>query len=136
MNYTERNKLVDSLCGVGLMLLLVEVFYGIVDSAFTVFNYNYNNVTTYVHLVGVLFLVIALLILIRAYRKDKPIMAIYGIEFLVLAISAALLPASYLEFTYPFNKLNIVFPIGFGVYYFVKFIVVIAKSRKKKGKKK
>ena len=63
-------------------------------------------------------------------------MAIYGIEFLVLAISAALLPASYLEFTYPFNKLNIVFPIGFGVYYFVKFIVVIAKSRKKKGKKK
>ena len=140
MNYTERNKLIDSLCGVGLMLLLVEIFYGIVDSAFTVFDYNYDNVTTWVYLFGSIFLIIAILVLIRAYKKDNGTTAIYGIELLIFSISAALLPASYLVFTYPFNKLNKAFPIAYGVYYFVKLIVVIInankKSNKAKGKKK
>ena len=140
MNYTERNKLIDALCGIGLMLVLVEIFYGIVDSAFTVFNYNYATVTTAVHAVGIVFLAVAIFVLVRAYKKDNGITAIYGLEFLVLAISAALLPASYLNFSYPFNKLNKIFPIAFAVYYVVKFFVVIFKSRKKankaKGKKK
>ena len=140
MNYTERNKLIDSLCGIGLMLVLVEIFYGIVDSAFTVFNYNYANVTTIVHVVGMVFLAVAIFVLVRAYKKDNGITAIYGLEFLVLAISAGLLPASYLNFSYPFNKLNKIFPIAFAVYYVIKFFVVIFKSRKKankaKGKKK
>ena len=44
MNYTEKTKLVNDLCGAGLMLLLFEVFYGLTDSAFTVFKYNLQNV--------------------------------------------------------------------------------------------
>ena len=140
MNYTERNKLIDSLCGVGLMLLLIEVFYGIVDMAFTTFSYNYNNVTMWVQFFGALFLVISLIVLVKAYKKDNTTMAVYGIELLVFAISAALLPGSYLYFTYPFNKINAVFPIAFLAYYVVKFLVVIVKMRKntkkQKGKKK
>lgn len=138
MNYTERNKLVDSLCGIALMLVLVEMFYGIVDSSFTVFNYNYTTVTTGVHLFGVLFLIIAVCVLIRAYKKDNMVTAVYGLEMLVLAISAGLLPASYLEFSYPFNMLNKIFPIAFFAYYIIKLIVIIIKTRKnmQKGKKK
>ena len=136
MNYTERNKLIDSLCGVGLMLLLVEIFYGIVDNAFTVFNHDFAIVTTWVHVFGAIFLAIAVFVLIRAYKKDNGITAIYGIEFLVLAISAALLPASYLEFSYPFNKLNKIFPIAFAIYYVIKFLVVIFKTNKRLNKAK
>lgn len=140
MNYTDRNKLVDSLCGVGLMLVLVEVFYGIVDSAFTTFNYNYANVTTYTQLAGAIFMLIAIIVLIKAYKKDSSSTAIYGIELVVLAVSAAILPGTYLDFAYPFNKLNIVFPVGFLAYYIIKAIVVVVKMRKKvnksKGKKK
>lgn len=140
MNYTEKNKLIDSLCGVGLMFLLVEIFYGIIDSAFTTFNYDYANVTMYTQIAGAVFLVIAIIVLINAYRKDNTSTAIYGIELTVLAISAAMLPGTYLEFTYPLNKLNIVFPYAFLAYYVIKTIVVLVKARKNvnksKGKKK
>ena len=40
MNYTQREKLVDKLCGVGLMLILVEIVYQVIISAFTEFNYK------------------------------------------------------------------------------------------------
>ncbi len=140
MNYTERNKLIDSLCGVGLMLLLVEIIYGILESAFTVFNYNYANVTTYTYIAGAVFLLIGILVLILAYKKDDFTKALYGLELVVLAISAALIPGSYLSFPSPFNKLNIVFPIAFLIYYIVKAVVVIVKAnnknKKSKGKKK
>ena len=141
MNYTDRNKLIDSLCGVGLMLLLVEVFYGIVDSAFTIFNYNYSNVTMYTQMAGGLFLLIAIIVLIRAYKKDNMSMALYGIELVIFAISAAILPNTYLPvFSYPFNKLNIVFPFAFLAYYIIKALVIAIRMNKKvnksKGKKK
>lgn len=140
MNYTDRNRLVDSLCGVALMLLLAEVFYGIVNSAYTTFNYNIDTVTMWIQITGAIFLCIAVITLIRAYKKDNMNTALYGIELLVLAISAALLPGTYISFTAPFNKLNIVFPILFLLYYVIKAIVVIVniskKSNKSKGKKK
>lgn len=140
MNYTEKNKFIDSLCGIGLMLLLVEIFYLIVDSAYTAFNYDFNVVTTCTQGVGAIFLLIAILVLIRAYKKDNTITALYGIEMLVLAVTAALLPGTYLSFSYPFNKLNTVFPWLFGVYYLIKLLVIVIKTQKKanksKGKKK
>lgn len=140
MNYTDRNKLIDSLCGVGLMLLLVEVFYGIVDSAFTIYNYSYPMVTRWINVFGGIFLLLAIITFIKAYKKDNMNIGVYGIELTVLAISAALLPGTYLEFAFPFNKLNVAFPIGFLIYYIVKLIVVIVKANgkdnKSKGKKK
>ena len=140
MNYTERNKFIDSLCGVGLMLLLVEIFYGIVDMAYTAFNYDYNVVSVCIQSVGAIFLAIAIFVLVKAYKKDNTTTAVYGIELLFLAISAALLPGTYLSFTYPFNKLNRIFPIAFLTYYIIKLLVIIIKTKrnvsKSKGKKK
>lgn len=140
MNYTDKNKLIDSLCGVALMLLLVEVFYGIVDSAFTVYNYNFQNVTMWVNIFGGIFLLVSIILFVRAYKKESASLSLYAVELLVLAISAALLPGTYLDFAFPFNKLNIVFPIAFLVYYIIKAIVVIIKAEKKykkvKGNKK
>lgn len=140
MNYTDKNKLIDSLCGVALMLLLVEVFYGIVDSAFTVYNYNFQNVTMWFNIFGGIFLLVSIILFVRAYKKESTLLSLYAVELLVLAISAALLPGTYLDFAFPFNKLNIVFPIAFLVYYIIKAIVVIIKAEKKykkvKGNKK
>ena len=138
MNYTEKNKLIDSLCGIALMLILAEIFYSIVDSSYTVFNYNIGNVTLGVRITGVVFLIISIILLIRAYKKENVTNMVYGLEFLVLAISAALLPGSYIEFPHPFNLLNKVFPIAFVIYYILKllFIIVMTKKNTKKGKKK
>ncbi len=127
MNYTEKTKLVDKLCGAGLMALLIEVFYGLTDSAFTVFNYNLQSVKNVIYILGGIILAISVIILIIAYKKEKGSMAIYGVELLVLAITVALLPGTYLSFQAPYNKLNKVFPIAFLVYYIVKTIVVLTK---------
>lgn len=127
MNYTEKTKLVDKLCGAGLMALLIEVFYGLTDSAFTVFNYNLQSVKNVIYILGGIILAISVIILIIAYKKEKGSMAIYGVELLVLAITVALLPGTYLSFQAPYNKLNKVFPIAFLIYYIVKVIVVLTK---------
>ena len=127
MNYTEKTKLVDKLCGAGLMALLIEVFYGLTDSAFTVFNYNLQSVKNVIYILGGIILAISVIILIIAYKKEKGSMAIYGVELLVLAITVAILPGTYLSFQAPYNKLNKVFPIAFLVYYIVKTIVVLTK---------
>ena len=69
MNYTQREKLVDKLCGVGLMLILVEIVYQVIISAFTEFNYNLSNVTTWVYVASGIILAIAVGILVYAYLK-------------------------------------------------------------------
>lgn len=135
MNYTEKTKLVNDLCGAGLMLLLFEVFYGLTDSAFTVFNYNLQNVESVIYILGGIILAISVVILAIAFKKDRPSLSLYGVELLVLAVTAALLPGTYLTFTAPFNKLNKVFPIVFLVYYMIKIVIILANAFGRKGQR-
>ena len=144
MNYTQREKLVDKLCGVGLMLILVEIVYQVIISAFTEFNYNLSNVTTWVYVASGVILAIAVGVLVYAYLKKSTSKAVYGLETLVLAITAVTMPGTYLTYPAPFNKLNKVYPILFLIYYIIKAAFIIdlngintnTKSSKKKAKKK
>lgn len=143
MNYTQREKLIDKLCGAGLMLILVEIVYQVVNSAFTEFNYNLSDVTNWVYIAGGIVLLIAIILLIYAYMKKSGAKACVGMELLVLAITMATLPGSYLEYVFPYNKLNKVYPILFLAYYVGKCIYIAMnvnkttnKSSKKKAKKK
>ena len=136
MNYSEKNKIIDSLCGIGLMLLLTEVFYGIVDNAYTVYSHNINHVTIGIQIAGAVFLAVAIIIMIRAYKKDDGSLAVYGIEFLALAILAALLPGAYISFPRPYSLLAKGFPFIFLAYYFVKLIVIVILAMKKTHSKK
>ena len=144
MNYTQREKLVYKLCGVVLMLILVEIVYQVIISAFTEFNYNLSNVTTWVYVASGVILAIAVGILVYAYLKKSTSKAVYGLETLVLAITAVTMPGTYLTYPAPFNKLNKVYPILFLIYYIIKAAFIIdlngintnTKSSKKKAKKK
>ena len=127
MNYTERTKFVDRLCGAIVMGLIFEVFYGLADSAYTVFNYNLNTVSNIIYAIGGIVLLVSLFILIKAYREEKGELGVYGIELLVLAISAGLLPGTYLDYPQPFNKLNIIFPLAFGVYFIAKSLYILSR---------
>ncbi len=66
MNYTERTRFVDRFCGAIVMGLIVEVFYGLADSAYTVFNYNLNTVSNIIYSIGGIVLLVSLFILIKA----------------------------------------------------------------------
>ena len=143
MNYTQKEKLIDKLCGAGLMLIFVEIIYQVVNSSFTEFNYELADVTKWVYVCGRVLLALAVILLIYAYLKKSGSKACYGVELLVLAFTIALMPGCYLEFSAPFNNLRIVFPILFLVYYIGKAIYIVKhvnnssnKNSKKKAKKK
>lgn len=128
MNYRERTKLIDGLCGVFLMALLVEAFYGLADYAFTIYHYSIASVTNIIYVLAGIMLVASIGILIAAYKKDSSTMAAYGAELMALAITAAIIPGTYVSLPRPFNTLNVVFPLAFGIYYLGKGMKLLSKD--------
>lgn len=136
MNYTQKNKLIDKLCGVVLMFIAVEIFYGVIKTAYTEYNYSFSDVNMWVRIAGAVVLAIGIALLIYAYLKKDGSKASYGAELLALSFTAAALPGSYLYYAEPFNKLNRIFPIAFGLYYIIKAIYVLIEANKVPGKSK
>ena len=134
MNYTQKEKFIDRLCGAGLMLILIEVLYAIVDYAYNS-NFNYDNVAMWVYIGGGILLVCAVILLIYAYLKKSGSKACYGAELLIMAFSIAMLPGCYVFFPEPITKLKIVFPILFVVYYIGKVFYIIRHRNDISGKK-
>jgi hypothetical protein len=131
MNYTEKNRLIDRLCASALMLIFIEIFFAVVHSGFNDFNWVLE-LPKILNFVGFGYILISIGLFIYAYLKENTWKAIYGVEFLVLAFMTLLLPHSYLEFRFPFNTLQRVFPIAFLLYYLVKVIVITVKARRGK----
>lgn len=138
MNYTQREKLVDKLCGAALMLICFEIYYQAVASAYMDFNYSFGNVTNGVYITGGVILAIAIAVLIYAYLKKDGYKGVYGIETLVLAITAVTLPGTYLTYHAPFNLLNKIYPWVALVYFVGKAVYIVLDANKKAnvGKKK
>ncbi len=135
MNYTERNKLTDKLCGIGLMLIFVIVFLEIEKSCLTGnFGMNFvGNVPTIMNVVSGFFLLIGIVLLIIAYRKENYWRAGYGVEFIVLSFATLFLMHTFIDLPAPFNKFNwgLILPIVFSVYYVIKAVYLIIKTNKR-----
>ena len=125
MNYTQKEKFIDKICGVALMLIFVEIMYQIVHSSYTEFNYNLNNVTTWVWVASGIFLVGAIVLLVYAYMKKSRSKIFYGWELFIFSITLALLPGCYLYFSRPFTEIRRIFPFAFLFYYIGKAVYVI-----------
>lgn len=130
MNYTEKNRLIDRLCASALMLIFVEIFFAIAHSGFNSFKWVLE-LPKILNITGFVFLIISIGLFIYAYLKENTWKAIYGIEFFVLAFMALILPHSYLNFKYPFNRLHYIFPAVFLAYYIIKVIIIIVKAKKR-----
>ena len=125
MNYAQKERLIDRLCGTGLMLIFIEIIFGVVQSSYNDFNYNYHDVNTWIFIGGGVLLAVAIGLLIYSYIKKSGSKALYGIELLVMAFSVALLPGCYIYFSRPFNELRRVFPFIFLIYYIGKAVYII-----------
>ena len=140
MNYTQKEKFIDRLCGAGLMLIFIEILYAIVESSYNS-NFIYNTVNMWIYIGGGVLLLSAIALLVYAYMKKDTTKACYGTELLVMAFSLAMLPGCYIFFPEPINRLKIIFPILFLVYYVGKVIYIIMHrndivSSKNSNKKK
>ena len=145
MNYTQREKLVDRICGAVLMLICFEIYCQIVHSSYTEFNYNLANVTKWIYIVGGIILAIAVFLLVYSYLKKDGNKGLYGVELLALSMISATLPGTYLDYPAPFNKLNKIYPFIILIYYIFKIAYIVydvkkvnnaPKKSKKKAKKK
>lgn len=142
MNYKEKNKLADKLCGVGIMLIFVEICIGMVQTMCLNAMYDRATMKTISYAVGAAFLLVAIIIYVLAYKKSSTSKAIWATEFAALAFS---LP--FIVHVYAFAKLDIIrnVPVKYAwvpflVYYIIKAIVIIVLANKnsttRKAKKK
>ena len=135
MNYTERNRLMDKLCGIGLMVIFVLVFFSIITGCLTG-NFGMSFVAhmpLIVNVISGIFLLIGIVILVLAYRKENYWRAGYGIEFIVLAFATLFLMHAFIDLPAPLSQLKwkIIIPAVFAIYYLIKSIYVIIKANKR-----
>ena len=136
MNYTERNMLKDRLAGIGLMLIFVIAFLEIsIDCLSGNMGMTLvGKMPTILNVISGLFLLIGIVCLILAYRKENYWRAGFGIEIIVLSFATLFLMHSFVDLPVQFNQIKwkTVIPIAFTVYYVLKAIYVIIKANKKR----
>lgn len=76
------------------------------------------------------YLVIGILVLERAYKKDSGIYAITGVELLVLSLHSLSIMHMVNLFKYELNKYLLVSAIIISIYYVIKGIVLYTKEKK------
>ncbi len=88
--------------------------------------------STGLKILSTFFVVISIIFLEIAYRKEKAISLFWGIEFLILGLIIMFVPylSQYIQ------RFIFGIAIGFGIYYFIKFILIILKKRKEFSDKK
>ena len=107
MNYTEKNKLLDKISVIGLMAILVEVFLYAVDRCFTGEISDWLlKMPTILYVTGGIFLVIAIVLYVLAYKKSNSSKAMYATEFLALAFICPFLTYWYTRSTAPLRDID------------------------------
>lgn len=141
MNYTEKNKLADKLCGIGIMLIFVEICISMIKKMCVDAMYARNVMGIIGYAVGGIFLLISVILYIMAYKKSSASKAVWATEVAVLAFTVP-----FMVHIYVFSKSDILRSIPvqhawlpFLLYYIGKaiyvFVVANNKSKVKKRKK-
>lgn len=130
MNYTEKNKLLDKISVIGLMAILVEVFLYAIDRCFTgEINYWLLKMPIILNVVGVGFLIVAVVLYILAYKKSSSSKAVYATEFLVLAFICPFLTYWYTRSTAPLKDINPrILWVVILIYYIIRVIYTCVKA--------
>lgn len=141
MNYKEKNKLADKLCGVGIMLIFVEICISMIQTMCINAIYDRTTMQIISYSVGGAFLLAALIIYVLAYKKSSVSKAVWATEVVILAFTIPLI-----VYVYAFAKSDFMKSIPvrhawipFFVYYIAKatYIIIQAnKNSKSKTKKK
>ena len=138
MNYKEKNKLADKLCGVGIMLIFVEICISMIQSMCINAIYSRTTMQIVSYSVGGAFLLTAIVLYILAYKKSSGSKAVWATEFVALAFTIP-----FIVHVYAFAKSDFIKSIPvrhawipFLVYYIGKAIYVIIKANKNSNSRK
>lgn len=140
MNYTEKNKLADKLCGIGIMLIFVEICISMIEKMCIDVMYDRNVMGTIGYITGGAFLLIATILYVLAYKRSSISKTIWATEFAVLAFTVP-----FIVHVHVFSKSDILRKIPvqhawipFLVYYIGKaiYVIVVANKKSRSNKKK
>lgn len=140
MNYTEKNKLADKLCGIGIMLIFVEICISMIEKMCVDVMYDREVMGTIGYVTGGVFLLIATVLYVLAYKKSSLSRTIWASEFAVLAFTVP-----FIVHVHVFSKSVILRSIPvqhawipFLVYYVAKaiYVIVAANKNSKSNKRK
>ncbi len=140
MNYTEKNKLADKLCGIGIMLIFVEICISMIEKMCVDVMYDRDIMRTIGYSVGGVFLLIAIVLYVLSYKKGSMSKAVWATEFAVLAFTVP-----FIVYVHVFSKSDFLQSIPvqhawipFLVYYIGKsiYVIVIANKKSKSNKRK
>lgn len=138
MNYTEKNKLADKLCGIGIMLIFVEICISMIQTMCV--NAMYDRVTMNVisYILGGVFLGVAIALYLLAYKKKATGKAVWASEFVVLAFAVPFIVYVNISAKLPIlQNLPIRYAwLPFLAYYIGKAIYTIIKANKSSKSKK
>ena len=129
MNYTEKNKLLDKISVIALMAIFVEIFLYVIDRCYTVEMNWLLRMPTILNVCGGVFLIIAIVLYVIAYKKANSSKAVYATEFLVLAFICPFLTYWYLKSTAPLNTISPkVLWVVVLVYYLIRVVYTCVKA--------
>ena len=113
-----------------ISLVLIEIVLIFMHLGYK--NLDLKVFVTDLRVFAFLTLFLSLYMLEKAYRKDSGIMAITGIEVLVLAIITLVLPNAYYAFEHKLVNLDFIVMLGFCIYYLIKIVthILLIKFRK------
>lgn len=112
-----------------LIAIIMVIYLIFINLGYT--NINQIAFITDLQVFSIALMVTTIIIFEKAYKKDSGKLTINGIEVLSLAILTMFLPRIYNRHKYLFVEIVGVASIVYVVYYFVKCIIIYAKTRKK-----
>lgn len=140
MNYTEKNKLADKLCGVGLMLIFVEICISMIQTMCVNAIYDRPTMRIVSYAVGGAFLVAAIVLYVLSYKKSSGSKAVWATEFAVLAFTVP-----FIVYVNAFSKSDFLrsIPVRYAwvpflAYYIGKaiYVIIMANKHSKSNKRK
>ncbi len=134
----EKTNIINKKCNIDIF---INILYAVVIQLYFI-SLNINNILCtpdiadiYIKISYTIFVFIAILIFEVAYKKDNGITAIYGIEFLVLAIHILLIER--ITNLFSFNKILYITATSYiwPIYYCFKSIIIRTKENREEIKK-
>lgn len=133
----EKKDILKEECNIDIFLcILYSIIIGIYFISLNFINmlstaevYELYNKISYI-----VFILVAIIIFEVAYKKDNGITAIYGIEFIVLAIHILLIERITVTFNFEEAQYIVITSYIWQIYYCLKAIIIQTKENREKLK--
>ena len=133
----EKKKILKQECNIDIFLCII---YSIIIGLYFI-SLNFINMLStpeiyelYTKISYTVFIIVTILIFEVAYKKDNGITAIYGIEFMVLAIHILLIERITTAFNFDTAQYIVTTSYIWPIYYCLKAIIIQTKENREKLK--